>query len=71
MCIVVIEIEFFFLLKKLLEVVNNTLSSWLNAVDRTGLDQSKSIECRHPEFYEKLDASEKNDISISGNLNVH
>lgn len=54
--------------EELLEVVNNTLSCWLNNVNRTGLDQSKSIECRHPEFYEKLDPSEKNDISISVKL---
>ena len=53
---------------KLIEIINNTLSNWLNSVDKNELQESKLIECRHPEFYEKLDESEKNDISISVKL---
>lgn len=54
--------------EELLEVINNTLVTWLNSVDKNELRERKLIECRHPEFYEKLNESEKSDISISVKL---
>ena len=30
----------------------------------------KHVECRHSEFYEKIDPSEKNDISVSGRFRI-
>lgn len=60
--------KFFSFSFQLLEVINNTLSCWLNNVDRVKINENKLIECRHPEFYERLNASEKNDILISVKL---
>lgn len=51
---------------ELIEVFNNTFESWLGNVDLTKIQESKEIECRHPEFYEKI--ANKEEISISVKL---
>jgi len=53
---------------ELLEVFNNTMESWLTTIDRTQIQERKTIECRHPEYYEKIDPNNKSDISISVKL---
>ena len=32
------------------------------------LKENKSVVCRHPEIYEKINDNEKNDISTSGKI---
>lgn len=53
---------------ELREVFNSTMDSWLNVIDKSLIKENKMIECRHPEFYEKIDPASKNDISISVKL---
>ena len=50
------------------EVLNNTLYSWLNSSERTGAQEEKFVKCRHPEFYQKLEQSEADELSISVKL---
>ena len=48
-------------------MLNNTISSWLNSIDTSSVQDSKYIQVRHPEFFEVLSQTEKTDISSSGN----
>lgn len=50
------------------EVFNSTFESWLNTTNKSQLEENKSIECRHPELYEKIDPVKKDEISISVKL---
>lgn len=36
-------------------------------LNNIALKENKSVVCRHPEIYEKINDNEKNDISTSGN----
>lgn len=53
---------------ELIEVFNSTFEAWLGNIDRSQAKENKIIECRHPEFYEKINPSNKHEISISVKL---
>lgn len=53
---------------ELIDVLNNTLASWVTTVDRSQIQENKSVICRHPEIYEKIAENEKEDISVSVKL---
>lgn len=51
------------------DVLNNTLASWVNSItDQSQIQESKSVICRHPEIYEKVNENEKSDVSVSVKL---
>lgn len=54
--------------EELIEVFSKTLESWLRLNDHSQIKESKVIECRHPEFCEKINPANKDDVSISVKL---
>lgn len=53
---------------ELIDVLNSTLSNWVTTVDRSQIQENKSVICRHPDIYEKINENEKDDISVSVKL---
>jgi hypothetical protein len=47
------------------DILNNTLSEWLDSIDKEQVQSTRSVECRHPKYYKKIDPSTKQDVSIS------
>lgn len=47
------------------EVLNNALSCWASTPNASQVRENKSVKCRHPELYERIDENEKKDMSIS------
>ena len=53
------------------DALNNTLARWMATEEPLKSQESKSIKCRHPEYYEKIKEAERDDMSISGELHLH
>jgi glutamate--cysteine ligase regulatory subunit len=51
--------------EELHDVLNKTFAAWLSVVDRANVKDLKTVQCRHPEFYERLSDDEKEELSIS------
>ena len=52
--------------EELHDVLNKTFAAWLSVVDRANVKDLKTVQCRHPEFYERLsDEANEEELSIS------
>lgn len=53
--------------EELTDVLNKTFSAWLQTQthQNTLISELKSVQCRHPEFYERLTPEQQDDLSIS------
>ena len=54
--------------EELNDVLNKTFAAWLASADRAVLHDAKTIQCRHPELYERLAHDEKSEVSVSVKL---
>ena len=51
--------------EELQDVLNKTFIAWLNSVNRESVKDLKTVQCRHPEFYERLSGDEIDGLAIS------
>ena len=52
--------------EELQDVLNKTFMVWLSSVNRESVNDLKTVQCRHPEFYERLtEKDDKADLAIS------
>lgn len=61
----------FILNDELIESLNSIFNNWLPTLDEqhvSELQEQKHVICRDPEYYEKFDASERDEVSISVKL---